>query len=1064
MKNGHLLITLLLTLLPALAAPTHAAVIYVDSAATGAGTGSSWADAYPNLQDALDAAITGDDIWMAQGTYKPTYDYGLNIGDRGNHFRMINGVAIYGGFPNTGDPTFGDRDPLAYETILSGDLLGNDNPNTPVKDLLDDPSRADNSYHVFNHQWSTDLDSTAILDGFTITAGNADDSSFHSPHAEGGGMRNYSSSPTLTNCTFTVNSAIYGGGMDNTGSNLTLTGCTFFGNSASYGGGISNHHGRPKVSDCTFISNSAEDDGGGMYNKSSSPKVTHCTFFGNSASYGGGMYNREYSSPRVTNCTFDGNSAQDDGGGMKNYDYSSPRVTNCTFASNSADRGGGMVNTTACYPTVTNCILWGNTALKSNEIYNYSSTPAISYCDIAGSFLGNLWDPNIGSDGGGNIDADPLFLYPPGGDFHLLPDSPCINAGDPISFYGLNDTDIDGQTRIVANRIDIGADEFLIEGPPLIGLSSWHIELTIQDTDPNPSPYILSIWNIASGELNWHITENSNWLDVSPDSGTSTGQIGEVLFGINTAILEPGKYNSNLTVHDSNAINSPRTIYLTVNLTTTRNVPDEYSTIQDAINAANKGDIVLVSDGTYTGLGNHDIDFLGKAITVKSENGPGNCIIDCQTTGNGRHRGFYFHNYEGYDSALEGFTIVNGYAGSPYGTGGAIFCYNSSPTIENCIITHNKGFGNLIGGGGIACEDSSPIINNCILSYNQSNSGGAIYSRDGDPTISNCIITNNIAEYGGGIYITYDVSSQVSKTVITNCNISQNKAKSESEYSYWSPRGGGIYCGYKINVEIANCAINANMGGAIAFGSLSRSIITNCTLADNYGINGSALHCDSQRQEDPSNIQLNNCILENDGNEIEIIDNTSISIIYSNVRGGYPGTGNIDADPCFVSLGYWDANNTAGDVNDDFFVAGNYRLADNSLCINTGDPNYVPAADETDLAGNPRVMGSCAPRIDMGAYEYYYPPAWNYSAQCNADCDDTNSVNTVDWPILRGAFNTNYWDDFNNGHGPYNPAADFNRDGYINQKDFTEFLNNFGRPLPDQDCPCESTWPPELAG
>ena len=108
----------------------------------------------------------------------------------------------------------------------------------------------------------------------------------------------------------------------------------------------------------------------------------------------------------------------------------------------------------------------------------------------------------------------------------------------------------------------------------------------------------------------------------------------------------------------------------------------DYTTIQDGITASVAGDTVLLAAGTYTGVGNRDIDFLGKAITVTSESGPDVTIIDCETLG----RGFYFHNGESEDAFVSGFTITNGRVRDQ---GGGIYCINSSPTIIDCIIINN---------------------------------------------------------------------------------------------------------------------------------------------------------------------------------------------------------------------------------------------------------------------------------------------------------------------------------------------------------------------------------------
>ena len=126
---------------------------------------------------------------------------------------------------------------------------------------------------------------------------------------------------------------------------------------------------------------------------------------------------------------------------------------------------------------------------------------------------------------------------------------------------------------------------------------------------------------------------------------------------------------------------------------TERLIPSQYPTIQAAIDASIDGDVVTVADGVYTGTGNRDVDFLGKAITVRAENGPANCIIDCQGSPESRHRGFRFHTYEIAASVLDGFTIQNGYApfeGACQYSGGGIVCRdNANPTIRNCLVRWN---------------------------------------------------------------------------------------------------------------------------------------------------------------------------------------------------------------------------------------------------------------------------------------------------------------------------------------------------------------------------------------
>jgi len=213
-----------------------------------------------------------------------------------------------------------------------------------------------------------------------------------------------------------------------------------------------------------------------------------------------------------------------------------------------------------------------------------------------------------------------------------------------------------------------------------------------------------------------------------------------------------------------------------------------FDAIQEAIDAAMDGDDVLVHDGTYIGIGNRDIDFIGKAITVRSENGAASCIVDCEGAGNG----FNFVSNETTLSTVDGFTIMNGNGGGP--RGGGIHCFNGSATIRNCRIQNNS----TSGGGGIRCTHFS------------------------DPVISNCIITCNSANQGGGIY-----TENFSSPSIINCTIASNTTVHI---------GGGMLIGVLSTATISGCTITGNTAlglGAIAFGGSSPPPITNCILWDN---------------------------------------------------------------------------------------------------------------------------------------------------------------------------------------------------------------------------------------
>lgn len=450
-------------------------VIYVNASATGANTGTSWADAYTSLQMALDMSTSGTEIWVAAGTYKPTKMVG-GTGERFRAFQLKNGVGLYGGFKGT-EVSLNQRSWFVNRTILTGDLNGNDNDNL----IPSDPTRQDNCYHVFNHLYGTELDVSAVLDGFTVSGGNGTDSYYY-----GGGMYNDHCSPTITHCTFQSNlsiGSIVGGGaiLNYNKSNPTIDHCVFTRNYSSSGGGIFNSSGsNPKISNCIFNNNLA-GNGGGICNDSSSVVITDTSFIGNTVtstgggvnSYNnstitvmncifadnsglsaGGMFNSS-SSIKIINSVFTGNSTQD-GGGMYNYKCN-PAIIGCTISGNTASKSGGGIYNSSANPTITNSIIWGNMSLSGPQLSPNSGSATIAYSDIQGGWTGT-----------GNINLDPLFVDMVTEDFRLQYDSPCIDAGNNASVPAGVSRDLAGNMRIAdgnydgAAKVDMGAYEINI--------------------------------------------------------------------------------------------------------------------------------------------------------------------------------------------------------------------------------------------------------------------------------------------------------------------------------------------------------------------------------------------------------------------------------------------------------------------------------------------------------------------------------------------------------------------------------------------------------------------------
>jgi hypothetical protein len=307
-------------------------------------------------------------------------------------FTLKNGVAIYGGFP-TGGGRWEDGNPMANETILSGDIKGNDAKVDNPAMLLNDNNRADNAVHVVT---ASGTDETASLDGFIITGGNANGAQYDTTN-QGGGLYAKAGSPTIANCIFRLNSA-------------------------EQGGAVYFWKGNSRFTNCRFIDNYAGESGGAIHNSESSPTIVNCALTRNTAAEkGGAMYNEN----------------------------GRAKIINCTVAKNYAYAGGGVYNQKST-PTLTNCILWVNTSRYGADepAQLYGVKVEASNCCIQGltEQLGgkNCFskDPRITDDG-----------------YHLLPGSPCIDAGDNKAIPDNVGIDIDGNPRIAGMAVDIGAVE-----------------------------------------------------------------------------------------------------------------------------------------------------------------------------------------------------------------------------------------------------------------------------------------------------------------------------------------------------------------------------------------------------------------------------------------------------------------------------------------------------------------------------------------------------------------------------------------------------------------------------
>ncbi len=877
--------------------------LYVDAKATGASDGTSWLNAFPELRYALDWVIfcpSVTEIWVAAGMYKPTAGT-----VRTATFQLLSGITIYGGFAgNESDRS--QRDPVTNVTVLSGDIGV-------------ETDGSDNSYHVVT---AGGTDATAVLDGFTITGGNADAPVTLAPPARSEAYDPADVKPAIAGETVT-------------GSRSSAAWVD------THGGGIYNDGGSPTLANLVLSDNYAVD-GGGMYNDGGSPALVNVQFRDNSGLWGGGMHNYDGGSPTLVNVIF-WNGSADFGGAVYN-NWCEPRLVNVTASGNSAYRGGAMYNTFSD-PALVNTIMWGNSAQDAgHEIYNTSSAPGISHSLVAGSGgSGGGWDTSLGGDGGGNIDADPLFFNPSTGDVRLFPGSPVIDAGDNTA-PDLPSTDIEGNPRIVNGTVDMGAYEvkrLCVPGVVLYvdaGATSGNNDGTSwQDA-------ITDLWDA----LDWLMFcpgMSEIWVadgTYKPTSGADRDATFQMVNGLaiyggfaggetsisqrdwvtNVAVL-----SGDIGVEADSTDNSYNVVTASGTDVTAAldgfTVTGGYADSVDAyINRGNGG-------GMYNYLGYpkiRNVTFLGNAAI---ENGGGMYNHFC-------------------NQSLDNVTFTGNSAG---GNGGGMYTDvgGAGPALlTDVTFSGNSALGN---GGGMYNDDSGPpmfletLLTDVTFSENSAGgNGGGMYNNQQSLSLTTAIFSGNSANaHGGGIY-----NSSGNTMSITNATFSGNSAISD---------GGGLLEDTNNFTSLINVVFTGNsaLSGGAYNNRMSNSTFTNATFSGNTaGGDGGGMFFMFGTADLHNTILWNNSAVAGYNEISSIMIPGSVTISYSLIEGGVPPECvdhglNVYSDPLFVDG-----------------PGGNVRLQTGSPAIDVGD-NFTPYIATTDRDGNPRIVNGI---VDMGAYEY----------------------------------------------------------------------------------------------
>ena len=937
---------------------SFAAIIRVDiNVVGGANNGTSWLNAYSTLSAALGVAVSGDQVWVANGTYIP----GANATDI---FLIPSGVSVYGGFAS-GEASLAARNIAVNIAILSGNSVCN---------------------HVvgFNN-----VTAATRLDGFTITGSSGG--------IMGGGIYNLGggTNVTIQSCIIKQNAAGQGGGMCNDGtasaSNPIIKSCTFSQNTGGQGGGVFNYGPAGNVggtyTSCVF-DNNGTGQGSGMftyvYNGGTSTlSFTNCEFKNHTSNYYAFDCNGSNSGTTqvsFSSCTFTNNSS----GAIFNNNYNSTNnntltLTNCTFTQNGGTNYyypyGGAVGIYAqqgkCTPTVSGCTFTKN---GGRAFYNDGSSSG----QCSGSFTNCQFTENYGtalynygsygksnqtvsgctfSKNGTDSNADAaLYNHGDNGEAVCVVSNCTFSENNRGALY--NYRNFKGTARPTFTNCTFSKNAGGYYGGAVYnnGNGDYCPAFTdckfLDNATTGDGAAVYNYFDNSSSAKN-----NTTFLRCTFTGNTSSNNGGAVYNNfsgiVSVSFTDCILNNNKATVSYSNGgamvnyVNSGATGALTVtNCKFNQN------------QAGNLGGGVF-NNGASISMAYANCTFNKNKLTNSNGSNGGGGVYNFRYNGNEAlsYTDCQFNDNE--SNAFGGGIVNNGYYAS----------YNVQ--YLRCTINNNKTIGSSSynsSGGGI-CNFSMgdyPTLTDCFINGNSATyialsvskyaEGGGIYNNGSYPTLTNCTINSNKGSRGGGFY---NISGSTSgkETKLINCSIRGNEAIANSDPN--SGDGGGVG-NHDSNMTLLNCLIAGNSATDEGGGILSAyyggyTTIINCTISGNKaGFAGGIFY-----NTTPTN--LKNTIVWGNSTQIEGYHDENLTFDYSLVQGLNPaGTGNLNGtlavnNPQFISPANFSSAPT---------LLGNYRLSFCSPAINVG--NDAANSSTTDLDGNARKFGI----IDLGAYEF----------------------------------------------------------------------------------------------